>query len=82
MAGKLGPVGTKLAGEAGANVLVLRAGLIADKVATLTHSPDAPQGLDALVGSAVELVRAVGDVGVSVSSEVGGLRIRLRELLQ
>ena len=78
-------VGGSLAKVPG-SVIILRGASIADAagVLTTTTSGDAGArlGLGALVGSAIELVRTLGDVGISLNADGAGLRLQVREQLQ
>jgi hypothetical protein len=82
MEGKLGDVGQKLASEKGASVMVVRAAAVAERASGLTIDPAAAQGLDAIIGGVIELLRTLGDVGLAVTAEPEGLRLRLREQIQ
>lgn len=76
-------VGGELA-KAPGSVLVLRGNAIADAAGALATGGDAGSrmGLGALVGSLIELVRTLGDVGISLNADGEGLRLQLRERLQ
>lgn len=82
MEGKLGDVGSKLAAEKGASVVVLRAGAVAERASGLDVDPAAAQGLDAIIGGVIEVLRTLGDVGLAVTAEPDGLRLRVREQIQ
>jgi hypothetical protein len=78
-----GSVGGELAAEPNNSVIILRAGTIADAASAITLGKEgAGIGAAALVGTALELMRSLGDVAVAVSGEAGGLRLRVRERLQ
>jgi hypothetical protein len=79
----LGPVGGKLAGRPGSTLLLVRAGAIAASAQGLATAPSATQGgVEALVSGGVAVLRALGDLGLAVSAEPGGLRLELRESLK
>jgi hypothetical protein len=75
------PVG-KLADQEGATVAILRAGSIADSVSRTAAAPAAAMSLGALISGALELLRTINDVALSVQAEEGGLRIKTREQMQ
>ncbi len=72
-----GSVAKTLGDKPGTTVALLRAGRVADAASPLATGGAA--GLGALVGTALELLRALGDVAMSVSAEGDGLRLRVLE---
>ncbi len=77
-----GGVGESLAAQPGTSALVLRGGALADAASGLNLGGAAAMGAAAIVGGAVELVRTLGDVGLSLSAEPDGLRLKAKESLQ
>jgi hypothetical protein len=79
-----GTVAGALASEKNSSVFILRGGAIAETAAALGFGGDPTKkiGIGALIGTATELVRTIGDVAVGVTPEAGGLHLQLREQLQ
>lgn len=73
-----GSVGGALAQREGATVVILRGTAIAEAVARA----DLGGMLAGVIGSLVELVRSIGDVGLAISAEEGGLRVEIQEQLR
>lgn len=78
-----GSVGGELAGEPNTSVIILRFAKIAEATSKISLGEQGANfGAAALVGTALELLRSLGDVALAVSGETGGLRLRIRERLQ
>ncbi|MEE8409316.1 MAG: hypothetical protein V3T05_06910 [Myxococcota bacterium] len=78
-----GTVAGELATQPGNSVVLLRVGQLAEAAARITlGQPKAGIGIGALIGSGLQIMRTIGDVGLAVSAEPGGLRLRIRERLQ
>ncbi|MBI3180259.1 MAG: hypothetical protein HYZ27_11395, partial [Deltaproteobacteria bacterium] len=75
-----GSVAQTLGEKPGTTVALLRAGRVADAASPLATGGGT--GLGALLGTAIELLRALGDVAVAVSAEGDGLRLRVLERMQ
>lgn len=70
----------KLADQKGATVVALRSNALADSAARMAASGGA--GMAAIIGGALDVVRTLGDIGVSLTGEKEGFRIKARETLQ
>ena len=76
-----GTVGAELAKDQGATVAVLRTSALLGPPNANSNTP-AMTGIAALIGGIVDIVRTIGDVGVSFSADEGGIRIKVAEKLQ
>lgn len=77
-------VGGALATEPGSTVFIVRTDEIAKAASKITLGKGIAGkiGAAALFGSAIQVVRTLGDVAVRVRGDVGGLRVELREQMQ
>ena len=76
-------VAEDLGKQPGSLLIAARSTAIADKVAELGKTPDPlVSAIMPMVSQAIEVLRTLGDVGISVRVEKDGLRVEAREKLQ